>query len=122
MRITEVVRSARNAVRKAMGLPAVLPLLLPETPTELQRRMAPFKRAPQWFRLLMLYRLTKRDYPKRRMGMSAKSPEVGVHHRRLRADKLPCSHQRLAPATGPNSYGEWKRQCADARAQLRECK
>jgi hypothetical protein len=116
----QVLKSIRNAVRRAVGLPPVAdrPKLL-EIPTALQRRMAPYARYPQWFRLLMLYRITKRNYSKRRLGMSAKSPEVAAHHRRRRADGLPCSKMRLASATGPNSYDEWKAQCAAARAQRR---
>lgn len=113
------VHAVRNAVRKAVGLPQVLNRRLPEPLTELQKRMHPFRHAPQWFRLLMLHRITKRYYAKRRMGMSAKSPEVAAHHRRLREDKLPCSHQRLAPATGANSYNAWKAELADERAAKR---
>jgi hypothetical protein len=114
----QLIKSIRNAVRKAVGLPPIRePQKLLEIPTELQQRMAPFSRAPQWFRLLMLYRIMKRDYAKRRTGNSAKSPEVLARHRRQAKAGKPCSHVRLGRATGPNSYDEWKAECAASRAQ-----
>lgn len=104
------------SVRHALGKP-IIPALAARVEAAVQK--AAVSKLPQATRLFILYQQTKRQYKKRRLGMSAKSPEVGAHHRRLRADKLPCSHQRLAPAIGPNSYEDWKHECAAARAQRR---
>lgn len=106
------------SVRQALGKP-IIPALTARVETAMQK--AAVARLPQATRLFIHYQQTKRQYKKRRLGMSAKSPEVGAHHRRLRADKLPCSHQRLTPATGANSYNAWKAELADARAQRRVC-
>lgn len=113
MRILNYILNARNAVRKAIGL-APIPLhdKLPEPPTELQKRMKPFANAPQWFRLLMLYRLTKRQYRKRRHGMSAKAAYPGRVSGATYA-------KRLGRPSGPNSYDYFKAEQAALRAAKR---
>lgn len=109
-----------NAVRNALGKTPLPAILVPQAPkTELQQQMAPFAKAPQWFRLLMLYRITKRQYRRRKIGMSAKSPERFALRRRRAEDGIAQSRVRLGRATGPNSYGHFKAEQVAARVAKR---
>lgn len=65
------------------------------------------KDIPQAVRLFALYQATKRRFPKRRIGMSAKSPEIGRVHRAKRRAGKKVSKPRYAPAIGRNSYAEY---------------
>lgn len=102
--MTKVRAAIRNAIGRVTPKP-VDPKLL-QIPTELQKAMQPYRNAPQWLRLALLYRITKRQYRKRRHGDSAKSPSAN------RKRGTP----RLSRVDGISSYDYFKRQQAADRA------
>lgn len=109
--MNSIMTRVRAAIRQAIGriTPKPVDTKLLQMPTELQKALRPYRHAPQWLRLALLYRLTKRQYRKRRLGDSAKSPAANRKH----------GTARLTRVVGLGSYDSWKAEQAAARAASR---